>query len=60
MEKFAARHMGMRVCTISCVTNMAAGIEDESLSHDDIEAHAEEASKHFTVLLKGLIPPVAQ
>ena len=60
MEEFAARHPVMRVCTVSCVTNMAAGIEDELLSHDEIEVYAEEASKHFTVLLKRLIPRVAQ
>ena len=35
-EVIAARHMGMNVLAISCVTNMAAGILDQPLSHAEV------------------------
>lgn len=37
IEVIAARHMGAKVCALSHITNMAAGIEDKALSHDDIQ-----------------------
>lgn len=55
VEAIAARHMDMRVCTISCITNMGAGMEAVELSHDEIEAVAKETSGRFTELITELI-----
>lgn len=50
-EATAARYLGMRVLGISCVTNMAAGIKDEVLAHDDVVA----VGKRVEAELKQLI-----
>ena len=47
--------MGMRVCDINCVTNMAAGMEDAQILHEDISPAADGAEAEFTTLLFGLI-----
>ncbi len=52
IEAIAARHMGMAVCGISCITNMAAGIEAKKLSHEEVKLTAGQASDHFEKLLK--------
>ena len=36
LEVIAARHMGIRVLAISCVTNMAAGILDQVINHEEV------------------------
>ena len=36
-EAVAANHMGMRVCGISCVTNLACGITDQPLTHEEVK-----------------------
>ena len=62
-EAIAARHMRMRVCGVSCVTNMGAGMDDEELSHDLVHANANKTSGEFTDLLHTLIermPPAGQ
>ena len=54
-EVIAARHLGMRVLAISCVTNMAAGILDQPISTGSARNRgAREA--HFVALLRGVIP----
>ena len=35
-EVIVARHMGMKVLAISCVTNMAAGILDQTINHEEV------------------------
>ena len=55
VEAIAARHMGMRVCDINCVTNMAAGMEDTQIMHEDISTAANEAEENFATLLTELI-----
>lgn len=54
VKTIAARHMGMRVCSISCVTNMAAGIQDK-ISHEEVKKSSDDSSKSFAVLVSGLI-----
>lgn len=54
VETIAARHMGMRVCAISCVTNMAAGMQ-EKISHDEVQSSSDDSSKNFAVLVSGLL-----
>ena len=43
-EAIAARHAGIRVCGISCISNMASGLSDEELSHLDVQAVADRRS----------------
>lgn len=54
-EVIAARHAGMRVLGISCVTNMAAGILDQPLSHQEVTETADRVKDRFTALLDQVI-----
>lgn len=54
-EALAARHAGIRVCGISCVSNMACGITDEELSHLDVQAVADKRSGEFERLVTQII-----
>jgi len=58
-EAIAARHMGAGVLGISLVTNLAAGISDTPLSHDEVTETAERARARFTRLVDALLPRVA-
>ncbi len=51
VEAIAARHMGMRVCGISCVCNLAAGMTPNPLSHEEVQEAAARAAAPFTSLL---------
>ena len=51
----AARHMGMEVCGISCITNMAAGVTDEKLSHAEVQETADRVAKDFEKLVTDVI-----
>jgi purine-nucleoside phosphorylase len=59
-EVIAARHMGLKVLAISCVTNMAAGISDEVLSHEDVLATGERVKGDFVALLRAVLPEIAE
>src|SRR4030088_427948 len=59
-EVIAARHMAMKVLAISCVTNMAAGILDQPLSHEEVMETGERVKGVFEGLLKAVLPRVAQ
>jgi purine-nucleoside phosphorylase len=59
-EVIAARHSGMRVLGISCVTNAAAGILDQPLNHVEVLETAEQVKGQFISLLKAVIPRIAQ
>ncbi|BDZ83582.1 purine nucleoside phosphorylase [Claveliimonas bilis] len=54
-EAIAARHMGMKVCGISCITNMAAGILDQPLDHREVQKSADQAKEKFENLITGLV-----
>jgi len=58
-EVIVARHMGMKVLAISCVTNMAAGILDQPLSHLEVLETAERVRGDFTALLRVVIKEIA-
>jgi len=58
-EVIVARHMGIKVLAISCVTNMAAGISDEVLSHEDVLATGERVKGDFVALLRAVLPKIA-
>ena len=54
-EVLAARHMGMKVCAINCISNMAAGMEEEGFSEDTVGETMKGASKNFQTLATGLL-----
>ncbi len=54
-EAMAARHAGMRVCGISCISNMAAGLNAAPLSHEDIKKMAERIGGDFKKLVAEAI-----
>jgi purine-nucleoside phosphorylase len=54
VETIAARHMGMRVCSISCVTNMAAGMR-EKITGEDVTNSSSKAENNFSALVSGLL-----
>ncbi len=58
-EVIVARHMGIRVLGISCVTNMAAGILDRPLDHTEVLATTERVKGQFIALLQAVIRPIA-
>ncbi|MGC2769612.1 MAG: purine-nucleoside phosphorylase [Candidatus Acidiferrum sp.] len=58
-EVVAARHSGMRVLGISCVTNAAAGILDQPLDHREVLETAERIKGQFIGLLRAVIPDIA-
>ena len=54
-EVIVARHGGMRVLGISCITNMAAGILDQPLNHAEVTETANRVKGQFRNLLDGII-----
>ena len=59
-EAIAARHMRIKVLAISCVTNMAAGILDQPLSHAEVMETGERVKTTFEGLLRALLPRIAE
>ncbi len=56
LEVIAARHMGMEVLAISCVTNMAAGMTGERITTEEVVETGERLSAKFLALLRAVIP----
>lgn len=54
-EAIAAKHMGMHICGISCITNMAAGLGKSELNHNEVKETADKAAESFQKLLLGFI-----
>jgi purine nucleoside phosphorylase I, inosine and guanosine-specific len=54
-EAMAARHMGLEVCGISCITNMAAGISKAELNHKEVQETADRVAKSFKELVTKII-----
>jgi len=59
-EVIAARHMEIKVLAISCVTNMAAGILDQPLSHAEVMETGERVKTTFESLLRAVLPRIAK
>lgn len=51
VEAIAANHMGMKICGISCVCNLAAGISPNPLTHDEVQEAASKAAPMFKKLV---------
>jgi purine-nucleoside phosphorylase len=54
-EVITAKHAGMKVLGISCITNMAAGILDQPLNHEEVMKTAKDVENKFTSLVKKLV-----
>lgn len=54
-ETIVANHIGLRVAGVACITNMAAGVKNEKLSHDHIKDEAGKAMENFTNLFEKTI-----
>ena len=59
-EVIAARHMGLRVVALSCLTNPAAGVVDEPLDHDDVLAVGERLRSTLLDVLNRLVAATAR
>lgn len=54
-EAITARHAGIRVCGISCISNMASGITEAELSHQDVQNVADKSGKAFAHLVTKIV-----
>ena len=57
-EVIVARHMGLEVLAISCVTNMAAGMSGEKINHDEVLKTGERVRDKFLALLRAVLPKI--
>ena len=57
-EAVVATHCGIKCAGITCITNMAAGIENEVLSHDDVKETALKAEQNFKKVVKEFIKAI--
>lgn len=54
-ESIAANHLGLRVAALSCITNLAAGISSQKLSHNEVTETAQRVEQHFSSFLREFI-----
>ena len=54
-EAIAAAHMGIRVCGVSCITNMAAGMVQTAPSHEEVAETAAKAAESFAALVSDSV-----
>lgn len=54
-EAMAARHMGLEVCGISCITNLCAGMSDTQLDHKEVQETADRVAADFKKLVTNVI-----
>jgi purine-nucleoside phosphorylase len=59
-EVIVARHMGIAVLAISCVTNLAAGITSKAITHEEVLEIGERASATLCALLSTALPKIAE
>ena len=54
-EAIAANHMGMKICGISCISNLAAGMTANPLTHKEVQEAADMAAPHFKKLMTEVV-----
>lgn len=54
-EAMAANHMGMEICGISCISNMAAGVSKKPLTHAEVKETADRVSTQFEALISETV-----
>ena len=57
-EAMAARHMGMEVCGISCITNLAAGVSSKQLNHEEVQETADHVASQFKELVTAVVSKI--
>lgn len=57
-EAVAANHMGMKVCGISCITNMGCGMLEQPLSHSEVQETADRVAPQFQKLVTKVIEEI--
>jgi purine-nucleoside phosphorylase len=55
VEAIAANHMGVKVCGISCISNLAAGFSPVPLSHKEVQEAADKVAPQFKALVKAVV-----
>ena len=59
VEAIAAKHAGMRVCGVSCICNLAAGMTDAPLTHEEVQEAADRAAPNFKRLVTESVKMMA-
>ena len=59
-EAIAACHAGYKICGISMITNAAAGMSGQPLSHEEVKEAADKASADFSALVEAIIGSVKE
>lgn len=55
VEAIVANHMGMKICCVSCISNLAAGISKNALTHEEVQEAADQAAPNFTKLVSASV-----
>lgn len=58
-EAIAANHMGMKICGISCISNLGCGLTDQPLSHKDVQTAADRTAPLFKALVSTAIKAIS-
>ncbi len=58
VEAMAARHMGIEVCAVSCISNMAAGLNKKPLTHEEVKETADMVAEQFQKLIYNVIADI--
>ncbi len=59
-EAIVARHMGLEVLGISCITNMAAGLSDAPINHEEVMEIGNRVRGTFTELLRKVVSAISR
>jgi len=57
-EAIAANHLGLRVAALSCITNLAAGMSRNKLSHEEVTENAKKVEQQFITFLKNFLDKI--
>ncbi len=60
IEAIAARHCGMEICGISCISNLAAGISPHPLTHEEVKEAGDKAAPMFELLVRETIAEIGK
>ena len=59
-EAIAANHMGMKICGISCISNLACGLTENPLSHQEVQETADRVAPLFEQLVTAAVVNMAR